>query len=104
MRVQKKLIGWVGLSRRPKHWRTTERYALAVRAYLRNASGEGDADNYVKLIKDALQGIAWANDRQVAFLIVAKIIGGPGEPRSEVEIVVVQPTDDLAARASLGAA
>lgn len=33
----------------------------------------GDIDNYAKLILDALNGVAWADDRQIASLIVRKM-------------------------------
>ena len=32
----------------------------------------GDIDNYAKLIMDALNGVAWVDDRQIATLIVRK--------------------------------
>lgn len=103
MRARKLMIGWLGLSRRPKRWPTDQRYALAVRVYLPNRSGEGDASNYAKLVEDALEGIVWANDKQIDLLLVAKIIGGHGEPRTEVEIARIDPDDDIGAQATLGA-
>ena len=33
----------------------------------------GDIDNYAKLIMDALNGVAWVDDRQIASLIVHKM-------------------------------
>jgi Holliday junction resolvase RusA-like endonuclease len=33
----------------------------------------GDIDNYTKLICDALNGIAWRDDRQIAALTVRKL-------------------------------
>jgi Holliday junction resolvase RusA-like endonuclease len=33
----------------------------------------GDIDNYTKLILDALNGVAWVDDRQIATLLVRKM-------------------------------
>ncbi len=38
-------------------------------------TGPGDLDNIVKAIKDALNRVAWADDRQVASLIAQKTWG-----------------------------
>lgn len=95
------MIGWIALAARPKGWSMSERYGLVVRTYLRNRSGEGDVDNYAKLVQDALEGIAWVNDRQVDLLLVAKIVGD-GEPRTEVEVGELDPVDDLAAKVTFG--
>jgi Holliday junction resolvase RusA-like endonuclease len=33
----------------------------------------GDIDNYAKLIMDGLNGVAWVDDRQIAYLAVGKM-------------------------------
>jgi Holliday junction resolvase RusA-like endonuclease len=33
----------------------------------------GDIDNYTKLILDALNGVAWVDDRQIAAITVRKL-------------------------------
>lgn len=47
-----------------------------------------DLDNVVKAIKDGLNGVAWADDSQVAVLTAVKVYGAC--PRVEIEIEVVQ--------------
>lgn len=39
-----------------------------------------DADNIGKQVLDALNGVAWLDDRQVARLAVTKLVGAQGEP------------------------
>lgn len=42
------------------------RYGLLVRAYCKSKRTlNSDEDNFLKLVQDALEGIVWANDRQV---------------------------------------
>lgn len=53
----------------------------------------GDFDNVAKPIADALQGIAIANDCQVARSIVERIACGPGDPQ-QVEIDLIALADD----------
>lgn len=45
----------------------------------------GDLDNYVKIVCDALNGIAWVDDKQVV-IIKATIHRGVRHPRLEVGI------------------
>lgn len=44
-----------------------------------------DADNIAKTVLDALNGVAYKDDGQVARLVVEKLYGS--EPRTEIEIV-----------------
>jgi len=44
-----------------------------------------DLDNLVKLVSDALNGIAWEDDRQIQFLSAVKDIDRES-PRTEIEI------------------
>jgi Holliday junction resolvase RusA-like endonuclease len=41
-------------------------------------AGKPDADNLAKAVLDALNGLAWNDDSQVAILYVAKWVGEPG--------------------------
>lgn len=45
-----------------------------------------DADNIAKTVKDALKGVAWLDDAQVAELIVRKQYTSTGKPRLRIEI------------------
>lgn len=51
-----------------------------------------DIDNYVKLVLDALNGIAWEDDNAVASIAASK--GYSFEPRTEVCITYLQKTLD----------
>lgn len=67
---------------RPKNkiWKTK-----AMPAYLH--TGKPDIDNLVKSVKDALTGLAWRDDSQVACLIATKsVCDGLGSPRVSVYI------------------
>lgn len=44
-----------------------------------------DASNYLKLIEDALTGVAWEDDAQVFDARAVKLLSN--QPRTEVEIV-----------------
>jgi Holliday junction resolvase RusA-like endonuclease len=60
-------------------------------------TGNKDADNIGKACADAANGILWADDRQVARLVVEKIVGAQGEaPRVEmtVQAYYVKPDSD----------
>ncbi len=81
-RLLKRQIAMLGIAGRPRYWRKGKRYALAVRVVLPHLGGEGDCDNYGKLIMDALQQILWDNDKQVSVLLVTKEVGD--EPRTDV--------------------
>lgn len=56
-----------------------------------NTNQRRDVDNYVKLVFDGLNGVAWVDDSQVTEM-KAKIIRVKDGPRSEIHIY---PTDDL---------
>lgn len=47
--------------------------------------GRGDLDNYVKLVSDALNHVAWHDDAQVTKLD-AEIVTFDARPRTEVEV------------------
>lgn len=50
---------------RGKQWRRDGLFRIDVEVYLPSLSGQGDWDNYAKLAGDALQGVAYDDDRQV---------------------------------------
>lgn len=52
-----------------------------------------DADNYAKLILDALNGIMWLDDAQVVDLRVRKFYDDT--PRCEVRIIEIEPEQDI---------
>lgn len=90
MKAAKEAIGWRAVAARPQGWPLGRRYALGVLVHLRNHSGEGDLDRYINLVMDALQGVVYANDRQVdEFFRCAKLFGD-GEPRTEVTIATTE--------------
>lgn len=94
-------VAWGALEVRPKWWPLSRRYALAVRVYMPSREHEGDFDNYEKLVADALQGILWADDRQIDFGICAKAVDAE-DPRTEVEALIVErDASELAALATL---
>jgi Holliday junction resolvase RusA-like endonuclease len=57
----------------PPSWRRAERRA-ALAGYLRHAV-RPDADNLAKAVMDAMKGVVWRDDTQVADLVVAKWYG-----------------------------
>ena len=60
---------------RPRRWHT---------------KAAGDADNLAKAVLDASNGVLWLDDRQVARLVVEKIVGAQGEaPRVALEVRVL---------------
>lgn len=89
MKVAKEAIGWRALATRPAGWPLERRYVLDIWIHLRNHSGEGDVDRYENLVMDALQGIAYRNDRQVDDGRCRKVFGN-GEPRAEVVISITE--------------
>lgn len=43
-------------------------------------TGKPDLDNIAKLVSDAINGIVWLDDSQVATLTVSRVFGSDGEP------------------------
>lgn len=60
-------------------------YAVALRvyAYQRNPMAKPDADNILKIVADALNGVCFTDDAQIIDARVAKLTG---EPRVQVEV------------------
>ena len=57
---------------------------LEVECHYKDRRGLGDVDNLAKLIQDALEGVAYANDRQVCELVARRVVDG--EERTIVRI------------------
>jgi crossover junction endodeoxyribonuclease RusA len=55
-----------------------------------------DVDNLAKLVSDALNGLAFEDDRQVVWLVAVKAIDR-ANPRTEVELEEVEPAARSAA-------
>lgn len=56
-----------------------------------HAKASADADNVAKAVLDAANGVLWPDDRQVARLVVEKVIGAAGEaPRVELAVRVLE--------------
>lgn len=87
----------IAFLRRPPGWPLDGIYRLEVQAYCRNLNELVDADN-MKTIGDALQGVAFQNDKQVRkYSCETHVIGGPSrtvegvdEPRVDILIEVLE--------------
>lgn len=75
------------LTARPEGWPLDREYVLRIEAVRprRNA----DLSNITKLVEDALNKIAWDDDRQVARLEVWRTFATPEEPMTKVRITIV---------------
>lgn len=69
--------------------REGDRYALTVRVYRTHEGKGGDLDNYVKTVSDAINGIAFPDDRYVR-QVSAELHRDPARPRVEVVVSVLQ--------------
>ena len=56
-------IGWIAKQKKVPKLKGPVTFSAII--YLSKAGREGDLDNYAKTLKDALNGIAWEDDRQV---------------------------------------
>jgi Holliday junction resolvase RusA-like endonuclease len=66
-------------------WAPQDRFGLSVRIYRTHEGTGGDLDNLVKAVLDAINGIAFADDRYVRRL-AAELSQDAVNPRVEVEI------------------
>ena len=73
---------WIALSPRPAA--LTGNVSLYVSVY--EGSHAADLDNYVKIVGDALNTLAWLDDKQVT-MIHATIVRQHPNPRLEVEVL-----------------
>lgn len=87
-------IGWIAKAERVN--RIDGAVEVSAVAYLHGLR-EPDADNLAKAFLDALNGIAWADDRQVRKLTIEKVkVDTAKEERAEITI---QEVDTLATSA-----
>ena len=70
----------------PKSWPKWKRKRLIEALSAVHHFYTPDTSNLVKLIEDVLNGIAWKDDRQVAFSTGQKIYAVDGRPRTVVEV------------------
>lgn len=76
-------------------WSDKDRFALRVIVYREHEGRGGDLDNYVKAIGDALNGVAFPDDRRVRELRVT-LRRDPERPRVYVEVRKISETNQEA--------
>lgn len=65
---------------------------LYVEAFVRTPTARPDADNVLKLVADALNGVLWRDDAQVVDARCRKLMcGKTGDPRLSIVVEEVQP-------------
>lgn len=85
-REWKRTVGNIAAAAKPSGWPMDAKYSVEIRSWFQtNAS---DVDGPVKLVLDALKGIAWRDDRQVFHSPPWKAVD-PVAPRLEVTIRVM---------------
>lgn len=72
-------------------WPTDGIYRLMIDVYC-TGRRRGDASNYLKGVEDALEGVLYENDRQLA-VVVSRVFITQDEARIEGECSVIQPLD-----------
>jgi Holliday junction resolvase RusA-like endonuclease len=82
-REWKQAIAAEALRARPAGWPLGARYALHLHSVF--ARSTADVDGPLKLVQDALSGVAWADDRQVVAASATKDVD-PQAPRIEVVV------------------
>lgn len=73
----------------PKSWRVHQKVA----AYGESYCGKPDADNVLKLIADALNGVAYADDKQIAEASIRQVYAERDAVTIEISEVVPCPTN-----------
>lgn len=73
-------------------WTKADRFALVVQVYRAHEGKGGDLDNYVKAISDAINGVAFGDDRYVRGIGAALQEPDPARPRVEVEVRKFAPS------------
>lgn len=86
-REYEEMVGTIAAFRRPARWPLDSEYCVELGVYLPDAR-KRDIDNIAKCVLDALNGIAWRDDRQVANLHVTREIDRDN-PRVEIRIEVL---------------
>lgn len=66
-------------------WGPKDRFAVSVTVHRKHEGAGGDLDNYVKAVSDAINGIAFSDDRYVRVL-TARMGQDERHPRVEVEV------------------
>ena len=90
-------VGWAFKAAYPGHEPVACEVTLLVMACTdkdRSDRTSADADNYAKLVMDALNGIAWVDDRQVTHLSVHITPTLGSGPYTNVQIRTLEPGDD----------
>jgi len=78
-------IGWIAKQKKVPKLQGPVVFSAII--YLsRGKGGVGDLDNYAKTLKDALNGIAWEDDRQVVEAHLYKVF----VPKNDSERVVIE--------------
>ncbi len=73
------------------HLRPREPFDFPLHVYLQfhfDSHNEGDIDNYIKFVFDALNGIYWKDDKCIHRVTAVKVF--EGNPRTEVIIMEVK--------------
>lgn len=83
-RKYQRLVATIALLRRPPDWKLKGRYRMGFRFYAQHELS--DVDNYVKNIKDALQSVAFKNDKMVCGYDECERLLDRDNPRSEVTV------------------
>lgn len=71
-------------------WVAADRFAVAIRIYRTHEGRGGDLDNYAKGVNDALNGVAFADDRYIRELSVV-LAQDAKRPRTEVDVTKIRP-------------
>lgn len=70
-------------------WSPKDRFAVTVRVFRKHEGAGGDLDNYVKAVSDAINGVAFDDDRYVREL-VATLEQDAEHPRVEVVVTRIR--------------
>ncbi len=83
-------IGWAFREAMPGHEPLTGWVGMRCTFYTKTQRPRSDVDNLVKLVSDALEGIAYVNDKQIED-VRGKRVRGAAAPRTVIEIWRVEP-------------
>lgn len=79
-------LGYAALAARPSRWPLDKRYSVRIAAW---TDGRADLDNVAKMVLDALNTIAWDDDRQVDSLSVLRVLSKRTDGHLEVSVSVM---------------
>ena len=77
---------WIKFSARKEGFNPLSGLVRMELRFFRSNAVPADIDNLAKLVQDALNGIAYLDDRQIVYLAVTKAIDRDN-PRTEIEVV-----------------